>query len=42
MRQKKKILIVNPNSTASMTEALGPLVHGLDFKEVGALIHYLS
>jgi hypothetical protein len=32
-----RILIINPNSTASMTDALRPLVEALDFKDVNGL-----
>jgi hypothetical protein len=32
---KRSILIINPNSTQSMTEALVPLVKELGFNDVG-------
>jgi hypothetical protein len=34
MVSEKQILIINPNSTSSMTDALKPLVNALGFKEV--------
>ncbi|KAI9664834.1 MAG: hypothetical protein M1821_006282 [Bathelium mastoideum] len=33
MTTKRSILIINPNSTEGMTEALKPLVHGLSYNE---------
>jgi hypothetical protein len=34
MREKRSILIINPNSTESMTKGLEPLVTSLEFKDV--------
>jgi hypothetical protein len=34
MREARSILIINPNSTASMTDGLKPLVDTLHFKDV--------
>jgi hypothetical protein len=34
----KKILVINPNSTSSMTDGLKPLVNALKYKEVSKVI----
>jgi hypothetical protein len=34
MREARSLLVINPNSTVSMTDGLRPLVDALQFKDV--------
>jgi Asp/Glu/hydantoin racemase len=36
----RSILIINPNSTGSMTDGLKPLVDALQFKDVNCTTHH--
>lgn len=36
----RSILVINPNSTVSMTDGLKPLVDALQFKDVNCTTHH--